>query len=236
MRLQTITEDDRTSRVHRQAKKLLSGLIGDLVTDPAAVYDHLIRGISNVNQFLMEDDDWWNELFGPLRPFDPQALEGFYEQTLRHVMELVRGHVKREFDLTEGLVSGFLGLLRKIAFFVIKAAIAGLVADSDGPEPEPPASVTGRRHARRREYIGYLNLVAATHFMGQVLDHAEEYRQGKASERNHQKGARDAAGNDPGREGTRRAVGTVSGLNPPQRPRGGRPLPEGPSSDEDGGR
>ncbi len=219
MRLQAISEDDRTRRFHRQAQKALSGLLGDLVADPAAVYNHLIRGISNVRRLLIADDEWWQRLFRLLEPLDSGALEEFYEQTLRHVTDLIRGRPTGQ-PVTEGLVRGFLGLLKKIAFFVIKAAIAGLVANSDGPESGPPASVTGRRHARRREYIGYLNLVAATHFMGQVLDHAEEYRQGKASQRNHQKGASNAAGNDPGREGTRRAVGTVSGLNPPKRPRG----------------
>ena len=55
----------------------------------------------------------------------------------------------------------------------------------------------GRRNAGRREDVGYLNFIAATLFMGQVLGYAEEYRQGKADWRNRRREAPDAAGNDP---------------------------------------
>jgi hypothetical protein len=51
-------------------------------------------------------------------------------------------------------------------------------------------------------YVGYLTVVAESDCLGQVLDSAEEYRQGKASRRVHQNGTRDAAGNDPREEGT----------------------------------
>ena len=76
-----------------------------------------------------------------------------------------------------------------------------LVATSNCSAPGRPTRM-GRRNAGRREDVGYLNFIAATLFMGQVLGYAEEYRQGKADWRNRRREAPDAAGNDPREEGT----------------------------------
>jgi hypothetical protein len=44
-----------------------------------------------------------------------------------------RSESKEDPSVTERIVSGSLGLLKKIPFFVIKAAVTGLMAASDGP-------------------------------------------------------------------------------------------------------
>jgi hypothetical protein len=43
-------------RFHRQAQKALTGLLGDILADSAAVFAYLIRGISNVSQLLVADE------------------------------------------------------------------------------------------------------------------------------------------------------------------------------------
>jgi hypothetical protein len=202
MRLKTISEDSRTQRLGHQAQKVLDGLLGDIVADPAAVYHHLTRGVANVRLLLIADDGWWSRLFDLLEPLDRQTLEGFYEETAQHVTDLLNGQSGEQSAVTEGLVRGFLNLLKRAAFFLIKAAIAGLAAasHSDGCCSPPFAYTSGTETAQSQKYVGYLNLVAVSDFMGRVLDYAEEYRQGKANLRNRRREAPDAAGNDP-REG-----------------------------------
>ncbi len=198
MRLKAISEDSRTQRFNRQAQKVLVGLLGDIVADPAAVYNHLTRGVANVRLLLIADDNWWSRLFDLLEPLYRQTLEGFYEETAQHVTDLLNGRGGEQPAVTEGLVSGFLNLLKRAAFFLIKAAIAGLAAANDGAFAYTPGTET----VQGQKYVGYLNLVAVSDFMGQVLDYAEELRQDKADRRSRRKEAANAAGDDPREEGT----------------------------------
>jgi hypothetical protein len=42
-----IDEVNQWNRFHRQAQKALTGLLGNILTDPAAVFAYFIRGVSN---------------------------------------------------------------------------------------------------------------------------------------------------------------------------------------------
>jgi hypothetical protein len=49
----TIDEVNQRNRFHRQAQKALTGLLGDILTDSAAVSAYWIRGVSNVGLLLV---------------------------------------------------------------------------------------------------------------------------------------------------------------------------------------
>jgi hypothetical protein len=172
MKLHQITEG-MEQKVADKARKALHGALGDIVADADALFDHIVKGVVNVNQLLLQNERWWETLFQLMQPIQEEILVKAYDATVEHITNLVQqGPVTAA--MAEGsLVRGFLQLLKQLAFFIIKAAIAGL-AMAGGHHGH--GGYRQGNNARRQEQIGYINVITITYFLEQVLPAAEAER------------------------------------------------------------
>jgi hypothetical protein len=199
-----IIHETAVGKISKQAKTALNNIIGKVVADEEALYEHVIKGASNIDGSTIQDEKWWEELFVLLDPIPRDVLEKCLQKTIQHIEdELKKINKNSSIPLVGGLaIEGILGslveLLKRAALAAINTMIAALSNSGHGGYGGGYGGHGGysRRTSgslKRREKIGAINAMAVTHFIGQVEPIAEIMLRKKEKEQEAAEAAEQAA-------------------------------------------
>ncbi len=99
--------------------------------DVDALLKHIVKGCNSTN-LLLDNDKWWKVLASLLQPIDEKDIDSSMLRANNDLSEILKDPIRRQTLINElqieGVFSSIFGLLKKIVFFLVKAASAGVAA------------------------------------------------------------------------------------------------------------
>jgi hypothetical protein len=183
MKLRMIAEAS-ASRLGRIGQKIAKRLLADYVQDPDVVYELLTTEVVRLDRFILEADRWWDAMRQQWLYLDDPTWDRIMDEVQRDAQELLselqaEAVLERLDVITEGLVSGFFGIIKKI----VLALLAALLTAGNGAEPGGSRvgfQAGGGYGQRRRTLLVRLNSSVANMTAACCLTHsAQALRAGK---------------------------------------------------------
>lgn len=176
MKLSIIAESamDQLGRIGRTvAARLFAGH----VRDPNAVYELLTTEVIKLQGIIFEEDRWWEAMKEQWLYLDDQAWNEIVhivqEGAMQFIGELQAEAAAHHLDvLTEGIISGFFGLIKKIVVAMF-AALFGATGHEHGTD----GGIYLVRDKRRRSLLVKLNSSIANMAAAQCLTHSLQAEQ-----------------------------------------------------------